>query len=185
MAGLYLLPLGGIELSVLRSAEQSLSEAFNLEVKIDPRKIDVQLSYDSVRNQYHSAKLLTAIIHQPPPDALKVLGLIDLDLFLPIFTFLFGEAQLNGLGALLSTVRLHNRFYGLREDEQLFHQRLKKEAIHELGHTFGLLHCIDPACVMRSSTYVEEVDLKNAEFCRNCERKIQAQIPGRKRFGLW
>jgi archaemetzincin len=102
----------------------------------------------------------------------KILGVTELDLFIPIFTFLFGEAQLNGIGALVSTHRLHNQFYGIPENKKLLRSRLLKEAIHELGHTFGLIHCFTLKCVMKSSTYVEEIDQKSINFCRVCEQKI-------------
>jgi archaemetzincin len=96
------------------------------------------------------------------------MGVINLDLFLPIFTFQFGQAQLGGLSAILSTFRLHNKFYGLEEDTALYEERIRKEAVHELGHTFGLVHCYNPVCVMRSSTYVENVDQKSLDFCSTC-----------------
>jgi archaemetzincin len=96
----------------------------------------------------------------------------ELDLFIPIFTFLFGEAQLNGLAALVSTHRLHNQFYGIPEDKELLKNRLLKEGIHELGHAFGLIHCFTLKCVMKSSTYVEEIDQKSLNFCKACQQKI-------------
>jgi archaemetzincin len=101
----------------------------------------------------------------------KVLGVTSLDLFVPVLTFVFGEAQLNGTAALVSTFRLNETFYGFPPNEALLEERLIKEAVHELGHTFGLIHCRDFACVMHSSTSVEEIDVKGKEFCGSC-RKI-------------
>jgi archaemetzincin len=97
-----------------------------------------------------------------------------LDLFVPVLTFVFGQAQLKGPGALLSTFRLRNEFYGLPADPYLLLDRTIKEAVHELGHSFGLVHCHDPACVMSSSTYVEEVDLKSDWYCSECEGLLLA-----------
>jgi archaemetzincin len=128
--------------------------------------------HDPASNQHNSSGLLLQLISDTPPDTFKILGITELDLFIPIFTFLFGEAQLNGKGALVSTHRLHNQFYGIPENKELLKNRLLKEGIHELGHTFGLIHCFTLKCVMKSSTYVEEIDQKSTDFCRLCEQKI-------------
>lgn len=175
---IYLLALGKVDSHLLTFGEQCIREAFHLETKISSRKIKIKDAYDSVRNQYHSAKMLKKVIEDPPPDALRIFGLTDVDLFLPIFTFLFGEAQLHGPGALLSTFRLRNSFYGLPENPTLFESRVKKEIVHELGHTFGLVHCFDPVCVMRPSTYVEDVDQKSHEFCDLCRHQVMENIAG-------
>jgi archaemetzincin len=86
----------------------------------------------------------------------------------PILTFVFGEAQLQGGCALVSTHRLHEEFYGLETREELTRERLLKEAVHELGHTFGLRHCRDWRCAMASTHAVERLDLKEAAFCPAC-----------------
>ena len=124
------------------------------------------------RGQYHSTRILQALLNHLPNDDDKILGITNVDIFIPIFTFLFGEAQLNGAGALISTFRLRNEFYGLPANDRLLYQRTLKEALHELGHTLGLTHCEDYRCVMNSSTYVENVDLKEARFCRECQQVL-------------
>lgn len=90
------------------------------------------------------------------------------DLFIPILTFVFGEAMLGGNSAVVSTYRLQEGFYGLADDAEVLLWRLKKEAVHELGHTFGLVHCREFECVMHSSRGIEEVDVKSSEFCEDC-----------------
>jgi archaemetzincin len=98
-----------------------------------------------------------------------------LDLYLPILTFVFGEAQLEGACAVVSAHRLRQETYGLPPDQMLLRERLLKEAVHELGHTFGLTHCADRSCVMASPHSVEWIDLKTAEFCPSCLPTILAQ----------
>jgi archaemetzincin len=97
-----------------------------------------------------------------------------MDLYIPVLTFVFGEAQLDGMAAIVSTHRLQNQFYGLPHDDDLMLRRLEKEVIHELGHTFGLFHCRQFECVMRSSTYVEEIDLKRADLCDACRSSLKS-----------
>ena len=133
--------------------------------------IDLKLFYSDERNQYHSTLILSKILINIPKDAEKIIGVTDVDLFIPILTYLFGEAQLGGKGAIVSTYRLRNEFYGLPPDENLLYARTLKEFLHELGHTMGLVLCEDYECVMHLSTYVEDIDLKKPEYCLFC-RKI-------------
>ena len=104
--------------------------------------------------------------------AARVLGVTECDLFVPVLTFVFGEAQLDGDCAAVSTARLDERFYGLPAREELLRERLVKEAVHELGHTFGLGHCADWHCVMASSHGVERLDVKGSEFCARCRLPV-------------
>jgi archaemetzincin len=124
------------------------------------------------RNQYSSSAIVERLEKELPPSASRVLALTGLDLYIPVLTFVFGEARLNGRCAVVSSYRLDNTFYGLPANRVLLQERILKEAIHELGHTFGLLHCQNPECVMKSSTYVEEIDLKTSQFCNLCSSKL-------------
>jgi archaemetzincin len=172
MSYIDIIPIGEVEETLLLFLKQSIFQTFNIQTRIRNRRFNLSPTYDPIRNQYNSSGLLLELINDNPPDTLKVLGVTELDLFIPIFTFLFGEAQLNGIGALVSTHRLRNQFYGISEDKELLKNRLLKEGIHELGHTFGLIHCFALKCVMKSSTYVEEIDQKSIHFCRSCEQEV-------------
>ncbi|GAB4367124.1 MAG: hypothetical protein Kow0042_07470 [Calditrichia bacterium] len=132
--------------------------------------IDLELYYSRDRDQYYSTLILANLLKFLPKDGEKIVGIVDVDIYIPILTFLFGEAQFKGKGALVSTFRLRNEFYGLPANNLLLYQRLLKEVLHELGHTLGLVHCRDFECVMNSSTYVEDIDLKHARFCDNCQK---------------
>jgi archaemetzincin len=132
--------------------------------------IDLELFYSDERNQYHSTLVLSKILMNIPNDAEKIIGVTHVDIFIPILTYLFGEAQLGGKGAIVSTYRLRNEFYGLPSDDILLYHRTLKEILHELGHTLGLVHCQDYECVMHFSTYVEDIDLKKPQFCSVCKK---------------
>ncbi len=172
MSYIDIVPIGEVDEALLLFLRKSISQTFKIQSRIRNGRFDVSLVYDPARNQYNSTGLLLQLISDPSPETSKILGVTELDLFIPIFTFLFGEAQLNGLAALVSTHRLHNQFYGIPEDKDLLKDRLLKEGIHELGHAFGLIHCFTLKCVMKSSTYVEEIDQKSINFCRACQQKI-------------
>ena len=145
--------------------------------------IDARLAFDPARQQYNSTTLLAQLLqHIPGPDA-KLVAITDVDLFIPVLTFVFGEAQLGGSVAIVSTHRLRNGFYGLRDDPALLMARLEKEAVHELGHTFDLVHCRHYSCVMHSSTSVEGVDLKEAALCADCQAVLDANRAARRAAG--
>jgi archaemetzincin len=137
-------------------------------VRIVDLRIDLEQSFDPSRGQYHSGQLLTTLLDARPDNGAHLLAVAGYDLFLPVLTFVFGQAQLSNRGAVFSIFRLHNEFYGLPPESMLLQQRATKEALHELGHTFGLRHCFDEPCVMNSSTYVEDIDFKPAAFCMHC-----------------
>ena len=122
-------------------------------------------AWDARRRQYETGRILKWL-ESRHPRAAKVLGLTDVDLFIPILTFVFGEAQLGGRAAVVSTARLAppNGSRGGR----LLGERLRKEALHELGHAYGLVHCGNPGCVMGRSPGVKEIDLKGPSLCTDC-----------------
>jgi archaemetzincin len=130
--------------------------------------------YAPERGQYNATLVLARLLRYLPEPQAKIVGLTNVDLFIPVLTFVFGQAQLEGPGALVSTYRLRNEFYGLPPDAGLLRDRTIKEVVHELGHTFGLVHCRDYECVMHASTYVEEIDLKGPGFCSACRGGLHA-----------
>jgi archaemetzincin len=166
---IYIVPIELKDISIINPLLSVLPLTFKLPVEVYRKQIILDIAYDKRRNQYYSTALLSQIIEKPPADASHLLGVTDLDLFIPVLTYLYGEAQFNGLGALMSTFRLRNEFYRKSPDKILLEIRLIKEAIHELGHTYGLPHCNHPDCVMRSSTYIEDVDEKTSYFCKSCQ----------------
>jgi archaemetzincin len=144
---------------------------FGADVRTYSTVFDAEDAYDTLRQQYNSTVLLERLYREAPSGRCKVLGVTEYDLFVPVLTFVFGEAQLGGRAAVASSHRLRNDYYGLADDRTLLIDRFKKEVVHELGHTLGLVHCPVPTCVMYSTTAVEEVDLKTHRFCAACCRK--------------
>lgn len=160
---------------VIRTA----GEIFDAQVMVRATELDLQEAYDPSRNQTNSTALLAQVLKSAPDGPTKRIAVVDVDLFIPVLTFVFGEAQLDGTAAVVSTHRLDNRFYGMPGDAALTVRRLEKEIVHELGHTFGLYHCHQFECVMRSSTYVEEIDMKRVLPCPACSSSIAAYAPAR------
>jgi archaemetzincin len=165
---LYILPLLFPDNNLLEHLSSVLSEAFGITASIRPESFSLEEGFDPVRNQYNSTWILSKLLLEVPEEDCKVLGVTSVDLFVPVLTFVFGEAQLQGKAAVVSSYRLRDELYGLPKNSERLKERLEKEAIHELGHTFGIVHCRNPECVMHSYTYAEEVDFKSKNFCSSC-----------------
>jgi len=135
------------------------------------KSYDFNLSdyYYPGRRQYDADKLLKTVSEILIPGAFKTMALFRVDVFIPIMSFIFGQAILNGHAGIISLYRLRNELYGLNKDDNLLEERLVKVINHEIGHTFGLIHCHNPDCVMNSSTYVEHLDQKSRHLCFKCK----------------
>ncbi len=146
-----------------------VEEEFFLPTKVQKIEIDLRPYFDTTRRQFHSTMILKELLKKVPPKAEKALLVVDVDLFIPILTFVFGEAQLGGRVGIVSLARLRQEFYGLPPHPALLHRRLIKEIKHELGHTFGLIHCSQRECVMSVAHNVLAVDQKGMNLCRGCK----------------
>lgn len=175
MTCIYIAPIQTGSRFWLKPLEAGIHKAFGCRTRCVDMPFDLHSILDPERRQYNSSKILLQIIAAPPPGATRVLAVADVDLFIPILTFVFGEAQLGGIAAAVSLHRLNNKFYGLPESQDVLTERLVKESIHELGHTFGLLHCRQPGCVMATSTYVEDIDQKSVDMCDSCGEQLRVR----------
>ncbi|HEY5124556.1 MAG TPA: archaemetzincin family Zn-dependent metalloprotease [Ignavibacteria bacterium] len=147
---------------------KNLERVFHKPIKQLTLDIDTDKLYSVDRRQYYSTGFLEQAIEQTSYINGKVLMITDLDIYVPVLTFLFGEAQLDGKHSVVSVCRLHEEFYSGTSDFNLLFERTVKEVLHEIGHNFGLIHCLDWDCVMHSSNSVEEVDIKGSEYCKKC-----------------
>lgn len=169
--------VGLVDQNLLDYLALTISGSLNARCKTSKSSIETDHAFNPTRRQYNSTQLLAKLLELDSHNGDKILGVTALDLFIPILTFVFGQAQLGGRAALISTHRLHPEFYGLQDDKTLFYSRCEKEANHELGHTCGLSHCRSYDCVMHASNSVEQVDLKPSTFCPNCEARVRRGQP--------
>jgi archaemetzincin len=128
----------------------------------------VDFAFDAQRGQYGSIPVLDMLLKRCPEDAGKLLAVTERDLYIPVLTFVFGQAQLGGRVGVVSFARLRQEFYGLAVDRDVFLERAYKEALHETGHLFGLVHCAERKCAMSLATTVRQIDMKDDAFCAAC-----------------
>jgi archaemetzincin len=172
VSGIHILNSSIIADERLQELSRNVGSVFRLPSYLTQGQLNLDVAFDSSRQQHNSTALLIQLVNSSSGSEEKKIAIVSVDLYIPILTFVFGEAQLEGVAAVVSTHRLSNQFYGLQRNDELTISRLEKEVIHELGHTFGLYHCHQFECVMRSSTYVEEIDLKRNSFCEACAGRM-------------
>ena len=171
---IYLVPVGNIEGWILVALENSLEKSFNCKVEIHEGMELPHDTYNQKRNQYfstHILKKLRSFVKWGKRD--KVLGIADEDLYVNGLNFVFGEAELGGHFAIISLARLRQSFYDLPEEETIFLERAVKEAVHEIGHVYGLGHCPRPECVMHFSNSLWDTDRKSSSFCSCCNQLFE------------
>jgi archaemetzincin len=172
MKKLQLLPVGNVDAQLLEWLQQALYEKFRMPAEILSPALDPSFALHAERQQYHSSEILAAMQRHIGSSTWRLLGVTELDLYIPILTFVFGEAQLGGNSSVVSYHRLRQEFYGLPADVDVLANRLLTESVHELGHTLRLTHCRDYHCAMAPSHAVEWIDIKDSGFCEDCLSRV-------------
>ncbi|MBI4535935.1 MAG: archaemetzincin family Zn-dependent metalloprotease [Ignavibacteriae bacterium] len=183
MNSIHLLPLGDVDRGIVESLQQPLSRVFRMPVLLKEANLPLDAFFDEARGQYNSTAMIQFLRNEQSALARlhpgregsheRILMVFGSDLYIPVLTYVFGEAELGGRVAIVSYYRLRNELYGLPLQRPLLLKRICKEALHELGHTYGLTHCLLQDCVMHASTYVEDIDLKGDTFCPDCIAAVQ------------
>lgn len=172
---IFLIPIGDVQETALNEIFNGLKEVFR-NVSISTLSHSIPLpknSFNSYRQQYNSSVILDYLQKLFSfPVQTKVLGITNVDLYVPELNFVFGEALLGGNVAVISLKRLFPEFYGRNPNHELFISRAIKEAVHELGHSFGLSHCENKRCVMHFSNSILDTDVKEKHFCTSCKSKL-------------
>lgn len=172
---LQLLSVGKLDGGLLAELAPALEDAFHVPCELLNPSLDPDFAFHGERQQYHSSEILGRMQDLVTATTWRLLGVTAADLYIPILTFVFGEAQMGGPCAVVSLHRLKQEFYGLPGDDALLKQRLIKEAVHEVGHTVSLTHCNDYRCAMAPAHAVEWIDLKESWFCQACQERAFAR----------
>ncbi len=170
--GIVLTAVGKIDKNILETLRIELNKVFKKKIFIGKGMPEPDHAFNKERKQYLSTAILYALMEQKELTKYeKILEIVDHDLYVPELNFVFGEASKKA--AVISITRLRQEFYGLPENKNIFYKRILTEAVHELGHTYGLGHCRNPECVMFFSNSLMDTDRKGSEFCSRCQSKLK------------
>lgn len=168
-------PIGDFDGDILRIIEKMVPDTFNLPCRIEPLIEDIRFSWNAERDQFHSTAILAKLTDNAPGGIFKILALTHADLFIPILTHVYGEAELGGTSCIVSTFRLCDGI-SPTNDRNRYLDRILKECAHELGHTFDLRHCKDNQCLMHYCRSISDVDGKMNQFCRYCKVMLEDEL---------
>ena len=170
---IVIVDVGKVDGRILGGLQESVGNIFEKEVCMGRALNSPHYAFNGKRKQYFSTAILLKLKEIERGMGDRVLGVTEHDLYVPSLNFVFGEADLENRVAIISLRRLRQEFYGLSEDMDRLKERAIKEAVHELGHTYGLGHCSNPLCVMHFSNSLLDTDIKKASFCPQCEKRFK------------
>lgn len=173
-----LVALGPVDRKLLADVAAELARVFGLTVAAAPAQDRPRYAYNETRAQYHSAAILRRLSQVAHGEA-PVLGLTDVDLFVPDAPFVFGEADRGSNSAVVSTARLRHGPDGKDAEPERLHRRVLVEAVHEIGHLLGLSHCVDSRCAMYLSHKPSDADRKGPGLCHQCRAALGLPDPPR------
>ena len=165
---ILLCPAGRVEQSTVEHLQEDLREVFGCPMVMEPEIEIPSNAYHKKRAQYSATVLLNTVKKKGVSRGDKILGIVDVDIYVEDLNYIFGIADASTSTCIISLTRLRQEYYGNQSDEILFRQRTAKEAVHELGHLFGLGHCSEIRCIMHFSNSLQDTDIKQSTFCSNC-----------------
>jgi len=170
-------PFGEVPDAALQGVAAYIRTHLNLAAHILPSFQNPTYAYDQKRGQYNAATILKAFKSMTFDESLdKVIGIMNVDLFIPIFTHVLGEANEGGRYALASLYRLGKATDRLSASMDQIIERLVKVAIHELGHLFNMAHCLNKHCLMHYSGNLADLDTTSLTFCDYCSEFLAYSI---------
>ena len=176
MTKIILVMLSKIDFHVIELLSQNLGKTFCRPVEVRYKFGSLKYAYDAARNQYVSPLILSRLRRIKKGSDDKIMAITDVDLYSPEYDFVYGEADVDAGVATLSINRLLTQGLDTPQNCDTVNERIIREATHEIGHLFGLDHCCDQKCVMRTCTCLSEVDEAKGGLCIGCYEKLKPKL---------
>lgn len=163
-----LINMGRVPETAMRVVAANLQTLLEVPVrKLAPMAVP-ENAFQPHRSQYDAGLILKHLAQFSFPNHPRILAVTDVDLCVPIFTYVFGEAELGLNLAIVSDFRLKDSEDGTSAPAAVYYERLAKVALHEIAHCLSLYHCETPKCLMQISPQVRDLDQLDIYFCERC-----------------
>ncbi|WP_163409701.1 archaemetzincin [Flavobacterium ajazii] len=177
---IYLQPIGKFDSLQTRQIElvrQYLQLFFQLETKVLDNVSNDIIPQKARRiggmgqEQFLAGYILNDVLKEEEPDkGVALMAITEMDLYpKPEWNYVFGLASYRDRIAVSSIHRMQKD-----ADFNLSLERLLKICSHEIGHMFGLHHCIEANCVMNGTNSMTETDSHFIRLCSLCQRKLHS-----------
>ncbi len=167
---LGVVPVGDVSAFAVKVIAAHITGYLHLDAEVLSARDQPVSAYDERRFQHNAGTLLKAFEAISFGDFDKVVAVLNVDLFAPIMSYVFGEARQGGKLALVSLFRLQTKPDGVTCPSSLIYERAAKVALHELGHLYNLVHCEDHGCLMHFAGEIGQLDQIPLYFCRYCSK---------------
>ena len=169
-------PLGEVPALVPNVIAANITACYKRPVDILPVRPVPEDAFDQARLSYNAGHIINRLDTVAFGGYAKIVGVMALDMFIPIFNHVYGQAVQGGCLALISLFRLNKNANGSMPLPALFYERSAKVALHELGHLFNLFHCNEKRCIMHFSGAIDDLDRIPFHLCRDCERRLGQHV---------
>jgi archaemetzincin len=164
---LQLVSVGDIPGPLLRELEGPITAHLGVPVVLGKNTLTTPAyAFNKDRQQYHCNAVLRRLAPLAEPGG-GVLGVTEVDLFVPDAPHVFGEADRESRTALMSLFRLRPG-----ADLELLRRRAQLEALHQAAHLVGLSYCEDVRCAMYLAQSLPEQDRKGLGLCNLCRNEL-------------
>ncbi len=160
-----LVALGTVQPKIVQAAIEALRETIDIVARPGPSLDKPQYAFNKDRGQYHATSILRRLASLRAKDA-PVVGILDVDLFLPDAAYVIGDADRDAGAAVFSLARLSSG------DPDAVRRRAQVETVHSAGHLLGLSHCSDFRCAMFLSHTAADADRKALGLCALCRAAL-------------
>jgi archaemetzincin len=159
--------LGDVPPKLLADARHALHDVLGIASKTAPSLDKPKYAFNESRAQYHATAIVRRLASlRGGANGPPVVGIVDVDLFLPDAPYVIGDADRDAGAALFSTARLSHG------DPEQIRRRVQVETVHAAGHLLGLSHCGDFRCAMFLSRDAADSDRKGPGLCASCRAAL-------------
>ncbi len=159
-------PVGNVSAIAAKVVAAHITSVFGFSADILPYLDNPLYAFDKKRSQYDAGKMINTVEKSDDKQYEKLICVCDLDLFVPIFTHVFGEARQGGFCAIVSIFMLYTS--RAHDADPIALERLAKISLHEAGHLFNMIHCEDSHCLMHYADTADHLDDIHMNLCRYC-----------------